>query len=66
MPKTVEVHITGLSPYSSSRQHDTPKIDKERPDEYDQRTWREKLTTAADGTVVIPAMAFKQALDKCA
>ncbi len=65
MPKIVSVKLESVSPYSSSRQHDTPKLDKERMDEYEQRTWREKLSTDETGTVVIPAMAFKQALDRC-
>jgi len=65
MPKIVEVELQSLSPYSSSRMHDTPKLEKERMDEYEQRTWREKLSTDEKGIVVIPAMAFKQALDKC-
>lgn len=60
--RKVTVTIQGLSPYSQSRMHDTPKLDKERPDEYEARTWREKMTTDVNGMVVIPAMAFKQAL----
>lgn len=66
MPKIVEVTMESISPYSSSRMHDTPKLDKERMDEYEARTWRDKLTTDDGGHVVIPAMAFKQALDRCA
>lgn len=66
MPKIVTVELESVSPYSSSRMHDAPKLDKERHDEYDQRTWREKLSTDDAGNVVIPAMAFKQALDRCA
>lgn len=65
MPKIVEVTMESISPYSSSRMHDTPKLEKERMDEYEIRTWREKLSTDDDGNVVIPAMAFKQALDRC-
>lgn len=66
MPKIVEVTLESISPYSASRQHDVPKLEKERIDEYEQRTWREKLTTDDAGNAVIPAMAFKQALDRCA
>jgi hypothetical protein len=46
--------------------HDAPKKDKETWDKYEERTWREKCTTDDDGQIVIPAMAFKQALDKVA
>lgn len=60
--RQVTVTIRGLSPYSQSRMHDAPKLDKETHDAYEQRTWREKMTTDKDGMVMIPAMAFKQAL----
>jgi hypothetical protein len=60
--RQVTVHIVGITPYSQSRMHDTPKLDKERPDEYEARTWREKSTFDASGMIEIPAMAFKQAL----
>jgi hypothetical protein len=60
------VVIEGTTPYSQSRMHDTPKQEKERPDDYEQRTWREKSSADADGTIVIPAMALKQALDTVA
>jgi len=60
--RTVLIQIESLSPYSQSRMHDAPKKDKERPDEYEARTWREKCTTDEAGQIVIPAMAFKMAL----
>jgi hypothetical protein len=60
------VEFEGIAPYSQSRMHDTPKLEKERPDDYEARTWREKSSYAQDGTIVIPAMAFKQALDTVA
>src|SRR6185312_9370943 len=66
MPKMVEVDFEGISPYSQSRKHDTPKLEKETADAHEQRTWREKCSTDANGIVVIPAMAFKQALDTVA
>jgi hypothetical protein len=66
MPKIVEVHLSSVSPYSQSRQHDTPKLNKETWDSYEQRTWREKCTVDSEGNVVMPAMALKQALDAVA
>lgn len=60
------VKISGTAPYSQSRMHDTPKLEKEAADAYEQRTWREKATCDADGTIVIPAMALKQCLDTVA
>lgn len=64
--KIVEVRLESLSPYSQSRMHDTPKMDREGADAYEQRTWREKCTVNADGIVCVPAMAFKQMLDASA
>lgn len=63
------VKITGITPLSQSRQHDDPKLDGERPDDYDKRTWRSKLNTAErDGkrTVVIPAHGLHQAIASAA
>lgn len=60
--RQVIVTIRGISPYSASRLHDAPKLDKESHDDYDKRTWREKCNTDKSGNVVIPAMGFKQAL----
>lgn len=59
------VTISGITPLSQSRQHDEPKLEGERPDDYDKRTWRAKLnTTTRDGkpTVVIPAHGLHQAI----
>lgn len=60
------VSLESIAPYSQSRIHDTPKKDKERPDDYEIRTWREKAHTNTDGTVFIPAMSFKMCLDEAA
>lgn len=64
--KTVKVDIQSISPYSSSRQHQTPKLSKERPDDYEKRTWREQCNYGDDQVWFIPAMAFKQCLDAMA
>jgi hypothetical protein len=64
--KIVEVRLESTSPYSQSRMHDTPKLDRERPDDYEVRTWREKCTVDGDGVICIPAMALKQMLDASA
>lgn len=57
--------LKSLSPYSQSRFHDTPFLEGESHDDHEQRTWRERLHTE-NGHVVIPPMAFKQALDNAA
>lgn len=59
------ITITGLTPYSQSRQHDEPKLEGENHDAYDARTWRSKLNVSErDGrqSVVIPAHGFHQAI----
>ena len=59
------VTLTSLSPMTHSRQHDAPRLEKESPDDYDRRTWREKLHVEdrnGKRTVVIPAMALHQAI----
>ena len=67
MPKIVTVQLESLAPYSQSRKHDTPDLGtKERPDDKEVRTWREKCTVNEHGEIVIPAMALKQALDAVA
>lgn len=66
--KTCKCYFEGIpgSPYSQSAQHDEPKLDRESPDDYDQRTWRSKCTTNAQGQVCVPAMALKQCIDLAA
>lgn len=59
-------HLKSVSPYSQSRFHETPKLDKESPDAYDLRTWPNKLHTTPEGFVCIPATAFKFGLDATA
>lgn len=64
--KTCYATLKSISPYSQSRMHDTAKNEKERPDEYEVRTWRNKAHFDQDGEIYIPPMAFKQALDTAA
>jgi hypothetical protein len=61
--------ITGLTPYSQSRQHDEAKLDGENHEAYDVRTWRSKLSVSErDGapTVVIPAHGLHQSIASAA
>lgn len=52
--------LSSVSPYSASRAHSAPKLEKELHGDYEDRTWRMKLhTDHATGRVVLPAMAFK-------
>jgi hypothetical protein len=66
MARTVSVKIESVSPYSQSRRHDTEKLPGEKADDYETRTWRDRVTTDANGNQLIPGMAFKMALDSAA
>lgn len=57
--------LSSISPYSQSRYHETPKLNKEQPDDYRQRTWREYLHYDENG-VYIPQMTFKNCLSDAA
>ena len=55
--------LTGIAPYSQSRQHDEPKIESENMNDYDIRTWRSKMTVEdrnGKKSVVIPAHGMMQ------
>ena len=60
---TAKIQLTGISPYSQSRQHGEPEFEKEKKDDYEARTWRKKCTVNERGEVVIPSGGLKQALD---
>ncbi len=66
MPHIATVTLSSTAPYGQSRAHEAPKLPRETPDAYEERTWRQKAHVDGQGRVVIPAMAFKQALDKAA
>jgi hypothetical protein len=63
--RRVKVELENIpgSPYSQSAKHDTPFLDRESWEDYEQRTWREKTTVNKDGQICIPAMALKQCID---
>lgn len=64
--RTAIATLKGIAPYSQSRAHFTPKLEKEGADAYEERTWREKMHVGPDGKVFIPPMAFKNALTDAA
>lgn len=63
---TAHATLRSLSPYSQSRAHVTPHLDKETADAFEQRTWKERLHTDTDGQVYIPHSAFKNCLSEAA
>jgi hypothetical protein len=64
--KTAVATLKSISPYSQSRAHFTEKLNKESADDYEKRTWRDRLHIGEDGRVFIPPMAFKNALSEIA
>lgn len=64
--KTAIARLRSVSPYSQSRFHDTPKLDKEAPNDYEARTWRERQHFDEKGKVYIPPMAFKNCIAEAA
>lgn len=64
--KTATCRLRGVSPMSQSRIHDAPMLEKETWDDYERRTWRNKMHVSAAGSVFIPPMALKMAIvDAC-
>jgi hypothetical protein len=61
-----EATLESLTPYSQSRYHDTPALNKEAKDDYEARTWRNRLHVDDKGIVYIPPMAFKNAMSDVA
>lgn len=64
--KQVSIHLKSISPYTQSRMHGTPPLDRENPRDYEDRTWMEKATVNDDGLICIPAGGLKQAIDRAA
>jgi hypothetical protein len=58
--------LESISPYSQSRFHNTEKLEKEGHDDYEKRTWRNRLHSNGNGNVFIPPMSFKNCLSECA
>jgi hypothetical protein len=46
--------LRGETPVTFGKYHDTPKLNKELPKDYELRTWREKVHYDKDGNVFIP------------
>jgi hypothetical protein len=64
--RTATVTLKSISPYSQSRAHFTDKLNKEGADDYEKRTWRERMHVDADGNVFIPPMGFKNCISEIA
>lgn len=63
---TARVKLTGTSPMSQSKHYHVEKEEKEKPDQYEERTWRERMHYNEKGFVIVPAMMIKNCLSECA
>jgi hypothetical protein len=66
--RTAIANLKSISAYSQSRNYerDIPLHEKERKDDYEKRTWRERCHSGQDGHLFIPPMSFKNALSEAA
>jgi len=64
--KIATATLESISPYSQSRHHTTEHLDRELPNDYEKRTWRNRLHVDDNGNVFIPPMAFKNCLSEAA
>lgn len=66
--KTAIAHLKSTSAYSQSRHYEreVPKLEKERPDAYEERTWRNRVHADELGRISIPSTAFKNCLSSIA
>ena len=66
MIRVATVDMSAISPYSPSKHYVVDKIGRETHADYETRTWRERMHYSPDGSVFIPAMAFKNTLQGAA
>lgn len=64
--KTYKATLVGYSPYSQGRHYTIDKLEKELPDAYERRTWRNRMHVDEHGEVFIPPMAIKNCLSEAA
>lgn len=64
--RVATIKIRGLTPYSPSKAFQSEKNEKESPEDFDKRCWKEHAHTNDKGEVVIPAVAVGLALANAA
>ena len=60
--RTVKITIKGVSPIAFSKHYEVPKLPKELPGDYEERTWRNRTHTDKEGQVMVTAMMLKNML----
>ncbi len=70
MPYIVSAKLNAASPLLQSRSHETPKLNRELAEAYEERTWMYKLHVDGEfsdkATVILPGVMFKRSLDEIA
>ena len=64
--KQCTIVLKSVSPYAQSRYHNTPKLEGEQPDAWEDRTWMNKAHTDSKGEVFIPPMAIAGSIKEAA
>jgi hypothetical protein len=64
--KLAIAELESISAYSQSAPHGTEKLDKELPDAFEKRTWRNKAHADDAGKLFIPPMAFANCIKDAA
>jgi hypothetical protein len=64
--KTATVSLKSSAPYSQSKVVTAEKLPRETHDDYEKRTWKERLHTDKDGYVFIPASSFSNCIKEAA
>ena len=62
--KVAIASLRSIAPYSQSRYSGLKKPQKEDANEWEMKTWNERLHVNDEGYVFIPPMAFKKALER--
>lgn len=62
--RTATVTLKSAAPYSQRQAYErgVPKLEKEKADDYEARTWRNAIHFDSDGIVFIPSTALKNCL----
>lgn len=63
---TATVALESATPLCMSKYIAVPKLDKEGPDDFEKRTWRERIHADDKGEVFIPPMALKFSITEAA
>ena len=66
--KLATAHLKNVdnSPYSQNKMIQTPKESREIPEDYEKRTWRDRMHVNPNGQLFIPAMQFANSLKEAA